>query len=88
VHDRLDGGLRLYYLGLGFIVEREFAAAAYVVVGSELDQLAAVTSHHFPGIYRRKCGCHQVVEDARAGTSLVFPHKRSNKLGAQFRGYV
>jgi hypothetical protein len=37
-HDRFGDGRLLGNLGLGFIVERELAAAANVVVGSKLDE--------------------------------------------------
>jgi hypothetical protein len=44
---RLRLRLRQYGFGL-FLVERRLATTAIVVVGSKLDELTAVASHHFP----------------------------------------
>jgi hypothetical protein len=46
---RLRLRFRLRQDGLGlFLVERRFATPAIVVVGSKLDELTTVASHHFP----------------------------------------
>jgi hypothetical protein len=50
---RLRLRFRLCQDGFGLLlVERRLATPTVVVVGSKLDKLAAVASHHFPGIYR------------------------------------
>ena len=51
------------------LIERTTAPAAKTVIGSELDQQAAITADNFPGIYRGE-SCSHLVWEGQSRLSL------------------
>src|SRR5205085_12170991 len=54
-----------------FRIERDFAAPAIVIVGSELDELTAITTNDFPGVNWGKGRSHSELADVAARAWLL-----------------